>query len=145
MANPKLGKTPDGRPMHYSVGAIIKQDGKYLLLDRKNPPPGYACLAGHIDEGETPEQAILREIPEESGLEVISVKLLFEELLDGEDYACKRGIQPHYWYVYSAETKGNIKIDEKESKSLNWYTPEQLKTLKLERCWKKFFKELKII
>ena len=77
--NDKKGIASNGQTLHYSVGAIIKKDGKYLLIDRVFPPFGLAGLAGHIDEGESPEQTIVREVEEESGLKVLKSKLLFEE------------------------------------------------------------------
>ena len=58
MSNPKQGKSKDGKLMHYSVGALIKKDGKYLLIDRVKPPLGFAGIAGHIDEGEDEIKAL---------------------------------------------------------------------------------------
>ena len=79
MSEHKEGKTSDGKLLHYSVGAVIEKDGKYLLVDRVKPPFGFAGLAGHVDEGESPDATIVREIMEESGLKVVNSKLLFEE------------------------------------------------------------------
>ncbi len=31
-----------------SVGAIIEKDGKFLMIDRVNPPYGWAGVAGHV-------------------------------------------------------------------------------------------------
>jgi ADP-ribose pyrophosphatase YjhB (NUDIX family) len=71
MPKPVLSKSKDGQPMHYSVGALIQKDGKYLLIDREIKPYGYAGPAGHIDEGETKEQALVREVKEETGLGIL--------------------------------------------------------------------------
>ena len=62
MPNYKAGTSKSGKPMHYSVGAIIKKDDKYLLLDRVKPPFGFASVAGHIDEGEDEITTLKREI-----------------------------------------------------------------------------------
>ncbi|MEK6959849.1 MAG: NUDIX domain-containing protein, partial [Nanoarchaeota archaeon] len=70
MATAKTTLTPDGQKMHYSVGAVIERNGLYLLIDRAKPPFGFAGIAGHVDEGESAEQAIIREVREESGLVV---------------------------------------------------------------------------
>ena len=56
--------------MQQIVGAIIKQDEKLLMLDRKNFPFGWACPAGHVETGETIEQALVREIKEETNLDI---------------------------------------------------------------------------
>jgi len=64
-----------------SVGAFIEkvEDGvlKILLIDRVNEPHGWAGVAGHLDEGKTPEGMILIEIGEEVGLQGFEESLPF--------------------------------------------------------------------
>lgn len=43
---------------------------KIVLIDRKNPPYGWAIPGGFVDYGETLEQAATREAYEETGLKV---------------------------------------------------------------------------
>jgi 8-oxo-dGTP pyrophosphatase MutT (NUDIX family) len=129
--------------MHYSVGALIKKDGKYLLIDRVQPPFGFAGIAGHIDEGENPEQALKREVEEESGLKIEKYKLLFEEELDWN--WCSKGVGIHYWYLYECDVSGKIKENYTETKSIGWYSAEEIKKLKLEPVWEYWFKKIKII
>ena len=76
---PKQTQNSKGSPMHFSVGAVIEINGKYLLIDRDMEPFGFAGLAGHIDEGETPEETLFRKVDEESGLKIKKYVLLFEE------------------------------------------------------------------
>jgi len=76
MNQPKIISSPEGKPAHTSVGAIIENNGKYLLLDRSKQPWGFACAAGHIDEGEDPETALKREVKEETGIEVKDLKII---------------------------------------------------------------------
>lgn len=68
--------------MHYSVGALIQQDDKYLLINRAMPPLGFAGVAGHIDEDETSEEAVVRELMEEVGLHVVDKTRIAEEWID---------------------------------------------------------------
>lgn len=140
---PKQAKSKKGQPMHFSVGALIEKDGKYLLVDRAVPPLGFAGLAGHVDEGEEPLGAVKREVEEESGLKVKECQLIFEEEL-GWNW-CARGITTHYWYLYACQTYGEIKQNKRETKSIGWYQPAQIKQLKLEPAWDYWFKKLKII
>ncbi len=54
------------------TATIVEQDGKLLLIRRKyDPGKGLWCLpTGFIETGETPEDSAVREVQEESGLEV---------------------------------------------------------------------------
>ena len=53
-----------------TVDIIIEIDGKIVLIERKNPPHGWALPGGFVDYGESFETAALREAKEETGLEV---------------------------------------------------------------------------
>jgi 8-oxo-dGTP diphosphatase len=62
-----------------SVDAVVFDDsGRVLLIRRKNPPfQGYFALpGGFVDVGETTEQAVLRELKEETGIEGSSPRLI---------------------------------------------------------------------
>ncbi len=143
MAIPKTGKSKNGQPMHYSVGALIKKGDRYLLIDRAILPFGFAGLAGHVDEGEIPRESLKREVKEESGLDVGKCKLLFEEELDWN--WCSTGMQIHYWYLYECEVTGKMKRSFEETKSIGWYTADEIKELTLEPAWKYWFEKLGII
>jgi 8-oxo-dGTP pyrophosphatase MutT (NUDIX family) len=143
MGNPKLGVSKKHEPMHYSVGALIKKNNKYLLIDRAKFPPGFAGIAGHIDEGENEYEALEREVKEESGLKLESSSLLFEKELDWNE--CRRGIKTHYWFLFECTVSGKIERNYAETNAIGWYTVDELKKLKLEPVWEYWFKELKII
>lgn len=143
MSQPRTGVSQKGQPLHYSVGAVIKNEKKYILIDRKNPPLGYAGLAGHVDENETPEQALWREVKEESGLTVLETRLLFEE--EVEDNRCKRGVNTHYWYLYECSVSGEVQWNPHETKSIGWYTKNEIRKLPLEPVWDYWFRKLQII
>ncbi len=53
-----------------TVCAVIERDNKVLLVKRNHEPfKDYWCLpGGHIDFGETAQQAVIREVKEETGL-----------------------------------------------------------------------------
>ena len=143
MVEPKLGKSANGRDMHYGVGAIIKKDDKYLLIDRVKPPLGHASVAGHIDDGENEIQTLFREVEEESGLKVEKYDKIIEEEVPWN--FCHRGIKTHYWYVFNCDVSGEVKQNFAETKSIGWYTIDEIKKLELEPVWKYFFEKLKII
>jgi 8-oxo-dGTP diphosphatase len=54
-----------------TVDVIIETPGeKIVLIERKNPPPGWALPGGFVDSGETLAAAARREAMEETGLDV---------------------------------------------------------------------------
>ncbi len=53
-----------------TVDAIIETAGGIVLIKRKNPPAGWAIPGGFVDYGETLEEAVCREMEEETGLNV---------------------------------------------------------------------------
>lgn len=49
---------------------LLDHPGRVVLIERRNPPPGWALPGGFVDVGETLEAAALREAREETGLVV---------------------------------------------------------------------------
>lgn len=143
MAKPKEGKTHDGKLMHFSAGALILKDGKYLLIDRAVPPFGFAGVAGHVDEGETAAQAVVREVSEEVGLAVDDPQLLFEEELDWN--WCSKGVSSHHWCLFRCPVSGEIERSRRETKSAGWYSKEEIKKMKLEPVWEYWLKKLNLV
>jgi len=59
-----------------TVDIIIEVEGGIVLIERKNPPHGWAIPGGFVDYGETVEAAAVREAKEETGLVVRLTGLL---------------------------------------------------------------------
>lgn len=54
-----------------AVDLIIEIEGQgWVLIERRNPPPGWALPGGFVEVGESLEQAAVREAREETCLEV---------------------------------------------------------------------------
>lgn len=132
MSEPKIEQYK-GRDIHQSAGALIVQDGQILLMDRKKPPFGLAGPAGHVDTGETPDQAVVRELEEETGLTVTNKHLLIEEFVSWN--TCSYGIEGHHWFLYYCEVAGEPRRDDKEAKTLDWHALASLDMTKLEPVW----------
>lgn len=60
-----------------TVDAIIElADGRVVLIERARPPLGVAFPGGFVDEGESLEDACIREAKEETGLDIRLIALL---------------------------------------------------------------------
>lgn len=59
-----------------TVDIIIEVDGGIVLVQRKNPPHGWALPGGFVDAGEWIAAAARREAREETGLDVELTELL---------------------------------------------------------------------
>lgn len=57
-----------------TADVIVDIDGKVVLVKRKNPPYGWALPGGFINYGESAENTAVREIREETGLEITGLK-----------------------------------------------------------------------
>jgi 8-oxo-dGTP diphosphatase len=57
-----------------TVDIIIEVDGGIVLIERQNPPHGWAIPGGFVDYGESFETAAVREAKEETGLDVLLVR-----------------------------------------------------------------------
>ena len=59
-----------------ATDVIIEIGDRIVLIERLNPPHGWALPGGFVDFGETVEQAAIREMREETSLEVELTDLL---------------------------------------------------------------------
>jgi len=105
----------DGK--HFLVGAIITRPGKsgkeYLLIDRVNPPLCWACVAGHVEEGDDSPTTLKKEVKEEAGVDVVH----YDPVVLGEYF---EGYTSQIWDVYSVEVAGKFEIDTREAKDSGW-------------------------
>ena len=59
------------------VHRIHNDQLEVLLIERANPPHGWALPGGFVDEGERVETAAIREVEEETGIQVQLDQLLY--------------------------------------------------------------------
>lgn len=111
-----------------TVGAIIERDNKLLLTKRNHEPfKEYWCIpGGHIDFGETPEEAIKREVKEETGLTVKSLNFF------GYYSEIYKEINWHaVVLIFTCETEGDVEIDLNEVKEYKWFDKKEALKQKL--------------
>ncbi len=117
------------------VKAIIEHTGRngkrYLLLQKANDkffPENigkWECSGGLIKEGENSEEAITREVKEETGLDFKIVKQLPHLSTKDENYDSQCD-------VYLIKTEANkVKINTKEHLSYKWVKAKNVKKMNL--------------
>jgi 8-oxo-dGTP diphosphatase len=85
---------------------LHNEDGDVLAVSRKTDSNDFGLPGGKVDEGETDEQAIIREVKEETGLDLFNIKPYFVRE-DGE-YICTTFIG-NYTGEISTSEKGEVK------------------------------------
>ncbi|XP_051046831.1 NAD-capped RNA hydrolase NUDT12 isoform X2 [Phodopus roborovskii] len=99
---------------------VIHPDGTKCLLGRqKRFPPGmFTCLAGFIEPGETIEDAVRREVEEESGVKVGHVQYV----------SCQPWPMPSSLMIgcLAVAVSTEIKVDKNEIEDARWFTREQV-------------------
>jgi 8-oxo-dGTP diphosphatase len=113
----------------YITKAIIEFNNKYLLLEKikddisDNNKGKWEVPGGKIEENETPEQAILREIKEETGLDCQIIKELPLLNMKKENFESK-------CHVFLIKTTSNKVMLSKEHSNFTWVTSEEVKIMK---------------
>jgi len=114
------------------IAAIILENarGEFLLALRDNKPgipfPNHwDLIGGHVEEGETPEEALVREIKEELDIEI-------KEYIFYKKYECLTGdVYENIKYIYTG--KINIPIEEitlLEGERPQYFSREEISDLK---------------
>lgn len=110
-----------------TVVAVIERDRKILLVKRNTEPFNryWALPGGHIDFGETAEEAVMREVKEETGLTFRPKFLGYRD-----------EIYPDInWYgevlIFYGEAEGEENIDGKEITDIKWFALDEALNMKL--------------
>jgi 8-oxo-dGTP diphosphatase len=114
------------------VGALIIDGNRILLVERgKEPLTGYWSLPGGILEvGETLDQAIRREVLEETGLviEPVCIVEIFERIM----HDAEGKTEYHYVLVdYLCRVTGGLLAAADDASRAEWFERESLASLKL--------------
>ena len=103
---------------------LLDEPGRpIVLIERRNPPHGWAIPGGFVDVGETLEQAAVREAEEETGLKVRLKALLGNYSDPARD---PRGHTVTAVYVAEAHGKPKAGDDAKHAQVFDPLKPPQL-------------------
>ena len=123
-----------------SAGAVIVKDNEILLTKRSDKLkhfPGFWCIpGGKIDAGETAEEAVIREIKEEIGVDFIIDYFLgyYDEIFPDIDFH-------HVSLAFVGTIKGEISASEREVQEWKWVSLEEALKMKLAFEHKKILED----
>jgi 8-oxo-dGTP pyrophosphatase MutT (NUDIX family) len=96
-----------------SAGGVVIDQGRMLLLDRPNR--GEMRLPkGHIDAGESPEIAALREVTEESGYADLEITHSLGDEDVEFDYNGKHVVRTEHYFVMRLRSDRTVRRDAKD-------------------------------
>lgn len=116
--------------LHLVVSVLVVNNSKQVLIqkrsaNKKYSPNKWGVCSGHVEAGETPVHAALRELEEEIGFkcEANELKVVDENLLrriPGDSKIM------NYYYVYSDKNEDEFVIQKEELSAVKWITIDEL-------------------
>lgn len=126
-----------------AVGAVIIDRDNVLLVKRKNPPAEnqWAIPGGKVKWGETLEQALIREIREETHLEIEVNRFLKTIEIISKNSAGE--IDFHYVILdYLARVKQGIAKADDDALEVRWFKKSELKNFPVTKTTRALLEEL---
>jgi NAD+ diphosphatase len=99
---------------------VLVERGNQLLLARSRHfmPGMYSVLAGFVEPGESLEEAVVREVKEEVGIEIKDIKYF-----GSQPWPFPHSLMIGFTAAYAG---GEISLDDEEIEDAGWYTVEKL-------------------
>ena len=121
------------------VGAVIIKDGKILLEKRKNDPGKgkWSIPGGLVELGESVEQTVIREVREETGLEVEEPEHI--DVVDNVIRDENGEIKYHFVIIdYFVKLKGGTMKAMSDAEELRWVTFDEVEKYDLTKTFRAF-------
>jgi len=99
---------------------VLVEKGNELLLARSRHfmPGMYSVLAGFVEPGESLEEAVVREVKEEVGMEIKDIKYF-----GSQPWPFPHSLMIGFTATYAS---GEISLDDREIEDAGWFTAEKL-------------------
>jgi ADP-ribose pyrophosphatase len=126
------------------VGAIIISDGQILLEKRKNEPGKgkWSIPGGKVDLGETARQTVIREVKEETGLNVERPELI--DVVDNVTRDSDGKIEYHFVIIdYFVKLDGGVLKAADDADELKWVPLDDAEKYDLTKTFREFLKRNK--
>ena len=123
------------------VGAIIVQNGKILIVRRSSEPGKgkWSVPGGLVELGETVEQAVVREVREECGLDVEVDRLI--DVVDSMTFDRNGRLKYHFIILdFFVKIKGGKLRPGDDAKEALWVPLEEVENYDLTKTFKEFLK-----
>lgn len=100
-----------------SAAALVTNEaGEVLLLDHVlRPGSGWGLPGGFVNAGEQPDDAVRREVKEETGIDLADVEIIRV-----------RTLKQHIEIIFRARGIGEPEVQSVEIKSLRWFRPDEV-------------------
>lgn len=107
----------------------VVQDGNKVLLILRCDTPVWVIPGGGIEDGETPEEACVRELKEETGLDVVVTRKVAHYTAS---HAWTSGV-----HIFKCERVGGALSKGAETRDLGYYVPDEVPghLFSLHRRW----------
>jgi mutator protein MutT len=122
------------------VGAVVICDGKLLLEKRKNDPGKgkWSIPGGLVELGENVEQTVIREVKEETGLEVEKPEHI--DVVDNITRDENGEVKYHFVIIdYFVKLKGGTMKATSDAEELRWVTFDEVEKYDLTKTFREFF------
>ena len=121
------------------IGAVIIQNGKILLEKRKSEPGKgkWSIPGGLVELGESVSQTVVREVVEETGLEVCEPKLI--DVVDNVVRDENGEVKYHFVIVdYFVKLKGGNMKASSDAEELQWVPLSEVEKYDLTKTFRAF-------